>query len=108
MKIEEVLHLFTKCSEELPELGVHVTIITIGGFMTVGAKQNWGWEIFNPHGLLEPEDNADNQVGYWLDLSKLTTKERAERFALEAWIDGSFRGSVTGGEEFITNNKHNL
>ncbi len=83
MKIEEVLHLFTRVEDEIPESTQWVLcIIFVSNFMEL------------KHLLYEKGTGfkCKNKVGYWLDLSKLTTKEELDKKVKEAWESGFSNG----------------
>lgn len=70
----EHLHLFTPVEEGLPEnSGWYITNITIDELQWY--TKDVGFAHINFFGLAEPASG----VTHWLDLSKLTTKKRAER-----------------------------
>jgi hypothetical protein len=102
MKIEEVLHLFTKVGEGLPRRGLHVLAIDMEGKLADVVDSAGFRRVFYTH---------------WLDISVLTTKEAAIAFAetaaskaysdaVEEHVHG-YANEETA-EQWIINNKHNL
>lgn len=87
--MKEFLHLFTPVTEALPELSTASHVVfkyewahevhhnnTMGIYRGIRNGLHL-WEILYADGW-KPEVDI---VTHWLDLSKLTTKERAENFA---------------------------
>lgn len=108
MNIKDYLHLFTPVEEGLPEKeGKYVAILNDG-------KEQWiGVETF----IIKDEKKYWWDyilITHWLDLSKLTTKERAVEFAEKAYKEGYEFISVhpkfmkQDREEFINQNKNIL
>jgi hypothetical protein len=101
MKIEEVLHLFTPISEGLPEPGWHLIVNHNGRASMDRLNKKGKWQLTNPT--------------HYLDLSKLTTKERAIQLAnnigCEVLADRALGKKITSTNDvgqLVIKNKHNL
>lgn len=91
----EHLPLFTKVEDGLPDKnGMH--LVLINGNSYIDYYDNGKWEIWL------------DCVTHWLDLSKLTTKERAVEFALEAVEEEKSWDSTNEGKTFVQQNKNEL
>lgn len=78
------IHLFTPIKEGLPERNLSVLVITNHNridFAFINEEENW---------IQMDSDPLYLTVTHWLDLSKLTTKNRAIDFAKEAFKAGIY------------------
>jgi hypothetical protein len=87
MKIEEVLHLFVKVSEGFPEENDTACLTIIDGIISVD--------------FYKTDGGFFKGTTHWLDLSKLTTKEKAIELAQDASVSSL-------GYKYVEENKHNL
>ncbi len=103
--IEQYKHLFTPVTEVLPEINMPVFCIDKQGEMAIDI-------------IIEGTTRFRSLYTHWLDLSKLTTKERAvneavksfeENVFAEGWNDhGTPMGDLCGKTEFIKQIKEGL
>ena len=104
MNTEEYLHLFTKVEDWLPQLN--------GWYLTVRNEVNDHSYFYSDAGW------SQYGVTHYLDLSKLTTIEKAIELAEDAYDEGrnyedhknneSFKIAPLNQENFIEQNKHIL
>ncbi len=116
MNIENFKHLFVSVEERLPELGITCCCIykllankDIGVF----SRCSNGWSDWNGYFILdEDDDETGMEITHWLDLSILTTKERAVKLAKNAFGSGImyYQGDEysPGMNDFINQNKDSL
>lgn len=104
---EEHLRLFTPVSEGLPDSGASNAVIVL-----IGSKHRMYGHISPISGVWLNDDYEEIYgVTHWLDLSKLTTKERAIELVRQAFSDGFFCDEDSYNEDiedFITQNKGRL
>lgn len=96
--MKEYIHLFTPVSDGLPQLG-GTYICIIDGSITVN-------EYFS--GI---KRFGSMKVTHWLNLSKLTTKEKAEELAFKSFVHGCHVEMGHSNQpygEFINENKNLL
>lgn len=97
MKIEEVLHLFTKVEDGLPEHNGWYQVVDMNYYpftLEMLRYKKYSNEWTNASGdFFHPQ--------YWLDLSNLTTKERAAQLIEEAARDSYEREWIQQMEEVI-------
>ncbi len=103
--MKEDLKLFTPIEKGLPSTSQWVlTIIFVSNIMEV---KHLFYDI-------EKGFTKKYKVGYWLDLSKLTTIEKAKNLACDAYYEGRYynskkdRNNAIGIDDFITQNINKL
>ena len=107
MNIENNLHLFTRVEDGLPN-GEVLSYSEVSKESLVGYIQKGERFCFT-----ESDDTLLEEVTHWLDLSKLTTKKRAEALAIHCYNAGRV-GVKQGlkasehGSNFINENKESL
>jgi predicted DNA binding protein len=110
MNIENNLHLFTRVEDGLPESDGFYMVVrkNLSYNITLELNYNSKYEIWL-HGIEIIDD-----VTHWLDLSKLTTKDRAIELAAVAYESGYYddtkqnEGVWLSKENFINENKKKL
>ncbi len=85
--MDKHLHLFTKVEDGLPPLYENTTVVINNNYMMYAVLDTEEWCIYYADGRL-PEDN-EHKVTHFLDLDKLTTKERAEKLAKASAVRAS-------------------
>jgi hypothetical protein len=109
MNIENNLRLFTRVEDGLPK-GEVLSYSEVSKESLVGYIQKGERFCFT-----ESDDILLEEVTHWLDLSKLTTKDRAIELAADAYSTGwndyheiEQGGSESTFENFINENKERL
>ena len=82
----EHLHLFTKVEDGLPD--ININLLAFNGEEFIGRY----YELFSKAFYESIDGDIDKSITHWLDLSKLTTIERAVEFAKDAFEAGERKG----------------
>jgi hypothetical protein len=101
--IEKIKHLFVSVKETLPNKeGDYFCLITNYHKELIPRlryfKKDWIYDF----------DKIDYFVTHWLDLTKITTKERAGEIAGEAFITGYVKGNAFGYKEGVEYDKFRI
>jgi hypothetical protein len=117
MKIEEVLHLFTKVSEDLPKKEEATDVICNYKGKQIKERAYYTTQIGRGYWIFQGCHYSGErpEVTHYLDLSKLTTKGRAIELAYNIGCDvladralGKKITSTNDVGQLVIDNKHKL